>query len=411
MSEVAWQIPSSVLRHLDTVPRDRPVALLLRHSVREDLPAGEAGRILPITPSGRALATQLGELLRGRLKSLHASPLTRCMQTAEAVRLGSGLADSVVPDRLLGNPGAYVIDEVQGGLTWEHLGHERVMAHLVSERTALPGLARPDEAARFLVQHLLTTSGGEPGIHVFVTHDSVITATAARTLGSQLGPDAWPWYLEAAFFWRSPQGVHAAYRGHAAVCARRDLCSLDVDDVVEFARREIAATVGLESGARFFLAGGAFKTLLTGRAPRDLDIWAPSERDRELLLSAIESRGALQLEPSTFADRFRIADRIVEVPRKVVPPTLEERLDRFDIALSAIGVEHRPHEEWRACVHALALESARRREVLLLKPLMNAQYARLSLNRVHRYARELGFSIPESVKAEIRGIIDQQQPQ
>lgn len=50
-------------------------------------------------------------------------------------------------------------------------------------------------------------------------------------------------------------------------------------DVIEFARREVARTVGLGSGARFFLAGGAFKSLLTGRPPRDLDLWAPSVED------------------------------------------------------------------------------------------------------------------------------------
>ena len=96
------------------------------------------------------------------------------------------------------------------------------------------------------------------------------------------------------------------------------------------ARREVAATVGLDTGARFFLAGGAFKSLVTGLPPRDLDLWAPSERDRELLVSALLKRGANAMSPRPFAQAFEINGRVVEVPRKVEPNTLTERLGRFD---------------------------------------------------------------------------------
>jgi hypothetical protein len=71
------------------------------------------------------------------------------------------------------------------------------------------------------------------------------------------------------------------------------------------------------------------------------------------------------LSPRPFADAFELADRMIEVPHKVEPPTLQERLARFDIGLSAVGIEHRPGEAWAASIHPLALESVRRREVLL----------------------------------------------
>lgn len=68
---VDWQIPPSTLQHLQRLPTDRPIAVLLRHSVRDYLPPGDAGYTLPITDIGRRLARQLGKLLGGRLKSLH----------------------------------------------------------------------------------------------------------------------------------------------------------------------------------------------------------------------------------------------------------------------------------------------------------------------------------------------------
>ncbi len=78
-------------------------------------------------------------------------------------------------------------------------------------------MADPAQAAHLLVQHMLCTAGTSPGIHVFVTHDSLITATAARMVGARLGPEDWPWYLEAAFFSQDDDGISAAYRSHV-VC-------------------------------------------------------------------------------------------------------------------------------------------------------------------------------------------------
>ena len=179
------------------------------------------------------------------------------------------------------------------------------MHHLVNEVVELPGMARPDEAARLLVKHMLAATAGTPGIHVFVTHDLLVTATASRLLGKPLGVGDWPWFLEGAFFWEDDTGLNTAYRGFES--RRVDpLCALDTHHVIEFARREMATTVGLATGARFFLAGGAFKSLLTGLPPRDLDLWAPSERDRQRVLDALCTRGARPCAPRRFADALEL---------------------------------------------------------------------------------------------------------
>ncbi len=164
----------------------------------------------------------------------------------------------------------------------------------------------------------------------------------------------------------------------------------------------------MDSGARFFLAGGAFKTLLTGRASRDLDIWTPSSEDRAQLVRTLQERGARRLDPSPYADAFEINGRLVEVPHKPEPATLEERLGRFDIGLSAVGVEHLPDGEWRAVIDPLAKESVHRREVLLLKPLVNWKYALATLERARRYAEELGFTVPTEEEDEIWSVFSAQ---
>jgi broad specificity phosphatase PhoE len=209
---IEWCIPPSLLRGLEELPKNRPIAVLLRHSVRDDLPPGIAGYSLPITEAGTQLAQELGGLIGARLRSLHTSPLPRCVQTADALNLGSDASLSIVYDRLLGDPGVYVIDGQRAQLNWDNLGHEGVMQHLVTSDEALPGMAQPGPAARFLAHHMLTMAGDDPGLHLFVTHDSLVTATVARLLEQQLGSDAWPWYLEGAFFWRDYDDLHIKYR-------------------------------------------------------------------------------------------------------------------------------------------------------------------------------------------------------
>jgi len=256
---------------------------------------------------------------------------------------------------------------------------------------------------------MLAACGSTPGLHVFVTHDSLITATAARILDEPLGREDWPWYLEAALFWPSERGIEARYRDRGG-SVRTPLVTLDEDHVIELARREIAGTVGLTCPARFFLAGGAFKTLLHGRPPRDLDLWAPSAHDRAALVETLLARGARKLDGGLFSDTFEIRERIVDVPDKVEPSTLEERLARFDLALSAIGAEHIGDDRWRASIHPLALTAAAARQILLLKPLVNWRHALTTLVRARRYARELRFELPDAEQAEVWRVFDAQEP-
>lgn len=211
-------LPPSVLRWLRDVPASRPVAMLVRHAARPPFVDGEDGYALPITELGRRRALALGHLLGARLRTLHTSPLLRCLQTAEALREGAARDVAIHQDRLLGDPGVYVLDDRIAAEQWAARGHEGVMAHLVLEDHALPGMAVPDHAARLLVHHMLAIGAEDPGLHVFVTHDSLVTATAARLLGEPLGPEAWPRYLEAAFFWRQEGTVRAAYRDICREC-------------------------------------------------------------------------------------------------------------------------------------------------------------------------------------------------
>jgi broad specificity phosphatase PhoE len=217
-TEVEWRIPPAMQRWLDEVPAGRPVALLLRHSVRDPLAAADIGYTQELNEVGVRCARALGAVLRGRLRTLHASPILRCVQTAEVLAEAAGVSLPVVRDRMLGDPGAYVLDAKLAWKNWETLGSEGIMEHLVTADVALPGTAAPDEGARNLVDHMLTVALDAPGLHLFVTHDILVAVTAARFVGRPEGSERWPRYLEGAFFWRDDAGrLHAAYRDRHSV--------------------------------------------------------------------------------------------------------------------------------------------------------------------------------------------------
>lgn len=206
------EIPPTLLRNIERAPIEYPVALLLRHSIREEFVAGDIGNNIPITEDGKKIAIEFGRFLGERLKTLHSSPLLRCVQTAEALREGAGVEADISGNRVLGDPGVFVVNAALAWSNWESLGNEGVMRHLAAEDYALPGMANPEEASQKLVRYMLSSMNGVPGLHVFVTHDVILAPTAARFLRQRYEASEGPAFLEGALFWEGQLGMHISYR-------------------------------------------------------------------------------------------------------------------------------------------------------------------------------------------------------
>lgn len=217
------KLPKSILHWLDTIPPDQPVALLLRHSVRGHLPLDDTGYTLNITQEGHRLALRLGTLLQRRLQTLHTSPLTRCVQTATAINEGAGAHIPITHDHHLGDPGVYVLDGERAWENWKTLGDDGVIEHMVSSDDKLPGMEQPDIAAHRLLRHMFAVAGNQRGIHVFVTHDALVTISAARLLQRPKTRGGRPAYLEGAFFWQDQTDLHIAYKNHYATLDASEL--------------------------------------------------------------------------------------------------------------------------------------------------------------------------------------------
>jgi hypothetical protein len=75
-----------------------------------------------------------------------------------------------------------------------------------------PGFAEPGQATRRLAAHLGKHLPSIPGVHVFVTHDTVLGPFVAQGLGRVLEAEAWPGFLHGALLWREGERLVLAYR-------------------------------------------------------------------------------------------------------------------------------------------------------------------------------------------------------
>lgn len=207
----AW--PTEVPPLPAATPSDRPVALLVRHAERPPLAHGDAGLELALTVAGLAQSSALGRVLGPRVRRLSTSPIRRCCETAEALRAGASVSLEIVRDRLLGDPGVFVVEPERAWENWRVHGHDAMLEHLGWRDPPMPGIGAPDVAAHRLAAHLAGGLGdGGPGVDVFVTHDAILLPAVVRLLALPIGDAWWPAYLESAAFWREDGAIRVAYR-------------------------------------------------------------------------------------------------------------------------------------------------------------------------------------------------------
>ena len=165
--------------------------------------------------------------------------------------------------------------------------------------------------------------------------------------------------------------------------------------VAQYGEALLREVLGDEFDGEVFLAGGAFRALLTGRPPRDLDLWTPDETARAALVAFLGARGATVVrDHPPFQTVFRWGAHVIDVPYAAGPARLDERLARFDLGLSAVGVTWRCGRVVEAAIDPCATRSTEQRAVLLLRPLRNVSYLLNTAERARRYARELDFEWP-----------------
>jgi broad specificity phosphatase PhoE len=203
-------------RWLEVAPRDRPVVVLIRHAERGPIPPGEVGNDIRLAATGRAMAARLGGIVGPRVASVWSSPVPRCMETADALLLGAGRSLPVVSSTLLGAPGALVAAEEPAWGSFQAHAYHELMDRLLTDDQPPPGFHPVADAVDRLARSLVGGAAA-PGLHLAVSHDSIVGITMGRLVGFR---SSLPWvdYLEAGLLWADGEDLVAWWKGESARC-------------------------------------------------------------------------------------------------------------------------------------------------------------------------------------------------
>ena len=208
------EVVDSIPERLAAVPAGCDVALIVRHAERGEIPSGEFGADVPLTAQGMADAQRLGAALRSVREQVSAvsSPVRRCVQTSEAILRGGGLPGVAALDRMLGDPGPFVVDPQVSGKLFLQTGIFEIVHRQLGDTEPPPGMRPTAEGIELLL--CLTTDNleNQGRLNVYVTHDAVLSVLVATLFRSPLEETGWPQYLEGLLLWRTARLLHFSWR-------------------------------------------------------------------------------------------------------------------------------------------------------------------------------------------------------
>tara|TARA_R110001583_G_scaffold10344_2_gene47683 strand:+ start:461 stop:1087 length:627 start_codon:yes stop_codon:yes gene_type:complete len=171
--------------------------LILRHAERPAIEDGTVGDELALTQNGIDQTARFAQSLSQKVLSIESSPILRCTQTADIIARHHGFPlTSVRRSTLLGDPGFFIKDAELAWTNWLEQGVDAVNQHLLSGTSTWPGFKDLDQAVGQMgrsIKERLTRS--EDGIHLWVTHDTIVATLASRLQKIPLELSDWPDYL------------------------------------------------------------------------------------------------------------------------------------------------------------------------------------------------------------------------
>ena len=170
--------------------------ILLRHAERPNIPDNEVGNEVSLTKQGVHQTKLFAETLEQQIISISSSPIPRCTQTAEIIARCCDYDKPIKKSTLLGDPGFFIQDSDLAWTHWQKKGHEAVNQYLLNGKERWLGFHPFDDAINRMkteiIDHLKSTGSG---LHLWITHDTILAAFSSRVLPQPLTLNQWPDFL------------------------------------------------------------------------------------------------------------------------------------------------------------------------------------------------------------------------
>ncbi|WP_019673484.1 histidine phosphatase family protein [Psychrobacter lutiphocae] len=200
-------LPESMMQSVKHLPNSNERLLLFtRHSLRERSNGqGFASYDLPLTPKGRVLAKSWGQWLAKHLpysldtKSI-ASPIWRCVDTAQLMQQGAGVTQPIRQESLLVEPGSLVTDPIRANAVFKKIGALNFINAFLQDE--LDSTKSAKQGGLDLLS-LLYDSQPDPGhLSLAVSHDTLLAAfLGVMREAGLIDWDDWPKMMEGIFVW------------------------------------------------------------------------------------------------------------------------------------------------------------------------------------------------------------------
>lgn len=171
--------------------------LIVRHAARPNILPNTVGNDVMLTDEGIEQSKLFASLINDRILSIRTSPIRRCIQTAELIAQTANFKlDYIEQSSLLGEPG-FIIEDAD--LAWQHWlskGHEVVNLYLLSGTESWDGFYDLNDSVENIFSDIKTLlSNSANGVHLWVTHDTILATLASRIGDSRLTLRDWPDFL------------------------------------------------------------------------------------------------------------------------------------------------------------------------------------------------------------------------
>lgn len=159
--------------NLSDIDNNNKNIALIRHTERYEIPDGELGNDVNITPNGIKMANDFGKLLKNKnLLKIYTSPVKRCVHTAGIIVEGYGKNIEIVSSSMLGNPSAYIKDSKLAFEKMNETSFFNGYLDLINGKER-PGFYSLQEGSERLDNFMKETSS-ENGLTLYISHDIVI---------------------------------------------------------------------------------------------------------------------------------------------------------------------------------------------------------------------------------------------
>lgn len=163
---------------------------------------------------------------------------------------------------------------------------------------------------------------------------------------------------------------------------------------------------GRDQGGPVALAGGAFRSVVHGGPVRDLDLWFPDpEGLARARLCLLQQGAGLVADRPPYQCILEVRETPVDLVYNVHPTDLHALFASFDLGPAMMGV-WRQEGVTTALIHPLARASYEARTVRVNRDYTNQKYVLVTLVRLARYAREMGFAEEEADRGWLWSVFD-----